>query len=167
MCSSNCAQGLCTESLPGGGGFWARSGGHSESSPALNTGFPHGWLGVLDSCLRLSRGWTGSTRNPSCHPPSPPSKPALQGSQGRPVSGTGSKTVAEIQCRNSPCLGDPTNNPQMKELLFPSQARASVPCIIYPSSEGVLNALLIWKDSLFSVANLSPFNVDDYVLYSL
>lgn len=55
----------------------------------------------------------------------------------------------------------------MKELLFSSQARASVPCIIYPSSEGVLNALLIWKDSLFSVANLSPFNIDDYLLYSI
>ena len=82
------------------------------------------------------------------------------------VSGTGNKAAAKVQCRESPCHGDPTN-PQIKELLFSSCAQATVPCIIYPSSEGGLDALLIWKDSLFSAANLSPFNIDDYLLYRL
>lgn len=85
---------------------------------------------------------------------------------GHPIPAGKPRRLMRFPFRKSPHHRDPLK-PPIKKLLFSSHAWATVPCIIYLSSEGVLHALLIWKDSLFSVANLSPSNINDYLLYCL
>lgn len=83
-----------------------------------------------------------------------------------PIPAGKPRRLMRFPFRKSPHHRDPLK-PQIKKPLFSSHARATVPCIVNLPSEGVLHVLLIWKDSLFSVANLSPSNINDCLLYCL
>lgn len=77
---------------------------------------------------------------------------------------TESKEASEVPHSGRVPTTEIHSSPKLKGHCFPPFPGKCACCIIYFSSEGVPHALLIWKDSLSSVANLSPSNINDYLL---